>query len=76
MSFRTGLSRSALTPTARYLNIPNFVTAPHAKIFPHNPPDQKFHMELNDRPRVSLQKYLYITQILNGAFEKYCVKYN
>ena len=37
-SFRTGLSRSALTPTARNLNIPNFVTAPHAKIFSHNPP--------------------------------------
>ena len=35
-------------------NIPNFVTAPHVKIFPHNPPDQKFHMNLNDQPRVSL----------------------
>ena len=53
-SFRTGLSRSALTPIARNLNIPNFVTAPHAKIIPHNSPDLKFYIDLNDRPRDSL----------------------
>ena len=34
---------------------------PHAKIFPYNPPDQKFHRLKHDWPRDSLQKYLYIT---------------
>ena len=48
-----GLSRSALTPTARNLNIPNFVTAPHAKIFSHHPPDQKFHMDSEEVGQLS-----------------------
>ena len=63
-SFRTGLRRSALTP-----NIPNIVTAPHAKIFPRNPPDQKFYMAYTS-DRGLVYESICISQ--NGAFEKYC----